>query len=397
MLAIGLPALAHAQSLSLTESDALARVSGDSPRVRALRAGVDVVRAGVLAAGRRPNPRVTYSREAVADTTEHMLSVAQPLPFDGRRRLEVEAASALVDASMSRADEGVRRIRADVRLAFARLVAAQDHQRALDLARSRLRDVVQTLGRREAAGDAAGFDRLRAERELFDLEADQSLAAVEHARAQGALAAFFVGVDASALIATGLVPSRSDLPPLPALVERAEANRGELAALRHEGIAAGLSARAADRRRMPEPEVIAGTKSSTAGGGDLGGVLGVIATIPLFDRGRPERAIAEARQREAVAHAEAYRQVLRAEISSLREIVERRRLAATQYRGTALRGVDEIERIARVSYEAGERGILELLDAYRTGLAASARQASLDLLVREAEIELEFVTGWEMP
>ena len=57
----------------------------------------------------------------------------------------------------------------------------------------------------------------------------------------------------------------------------------------------------------------------------------------------------------------------------------------------------EIERIAQVSYDAGERGILELLDAYRTGASARVRQAALDAAVRQAEIELEFVSGWEIP
>ena len=40
-----LPWRANAQSLSLTEADALSRVSIESPRVRAIRAGTDVVRA----------------------------------------------------------------------------------------------------------------------------------------------------------------------------------------------------------------------------------------------------------------------------------------------------------------------------------------------------------------
>ncbi len=54
-----MPAAAGAQSLSLTESEALARISPDSPRVRAIRAGVEVARVDVLAAGRWPNPRLT--------------------------------------------------------------------------------------------------------------------------------------------------------------------------------------------------------------------------------------------------------------------------------------------------------------------------------------------------
>jgi len=56
----------------------------------------------------------------------------------------------------------------------------------------------------------------------------------------------------------------------------------------------------------------------------------------------------------------------------------------------------EIERIAQVSYDAGERGILDVLDAYRSGSSARIRQATLDLAVRQAEIELEFTTGLEI-
>ena len=61
-----------------------------------------------------------------------------------------------------------------------------------------------------------------------------------------------------------------------------------------------------------------------------------------------------------------------------------------------MNSADQIERIAQVSYDAGERGILELLDAYRLGTSARARQAALDLAVRRAEIELSFATGWEV-
>jgi hypothetical protein len=60
------PVQAGAQSLSLTEPEALARLSMDGPRVRAARAPVEVVRADVLAVGRWPNPRVSVERQSVA-------------------------------------------------------------------------------------------------------------------------------------------------------------------------------------------------------------------------------------------------------------------------------------------------------------------------------------------
>lgn len=389
---------AGAQSLPLTEAEALARLSPASPRVRAMRAGIDVARVDVLTAGRWPNPRLTFDREAVAGITENMVMIAQPLPITGRRRLEVDAATAIVAATSSRSDDEVRRLRADVRLAFADLVAAQTRERELGAALARVRDLEGVLAKREAAGDAAGFDRLRAEREALELDADRAAAGIDRGRAQGILAGFFSDVvDPSGLVAVGVSTSPADVPPLAALVEQAEATRGEVLALRHEIEAARFSQRAAGRRTIPEPEVVAGTKSSTANGGDLGSVVTVHATIPLFDRGRPERALAVAKAAQAEARLNAFRLAVRGQIAALRAVVVERRTAAERYRAEAIRSADQIERIAQISYDAGERGILELLDAYRTGGTARIRQASLDAAVRQAEIELEFVSGWEIP
>jgi cobalt-zinc-cadmium efflux system outer membrane protein len=391
------PVSAPAQSPALTESEAMARLSADSPRVRAIRAAIEVARADVLAAGRYPNPRITVDREAVSGNTEYLTRVGQILPVTGYRGLQLQAASLMVEAVTSRADEEIRRARADLRLAFAQLIAAQTRERELAAARDRLQGVADVLAKREAAGDAAGFDRLRAEREVLDLEADRATSAAERTRAQAALAGFFMGpLDPSTLVAAPSAPVMDTLPAIEALVERAEANRGELTALRKETESAQVAGRAAERRWIPEPELVAGTKSSSIGGGDVGSVFGVQATIPLFDRGQPERALAQARASRAQARIEAFRQLLRAEVAGWRVAVIERRETAARYRTAALDSADRIERIAQVSYEAGERGILELLDAYRTRSTARVRQALLDAAVREAEIELEFVSGWEI-
>jgi outer membrane protein, heavy metal efflux system len=392
-----LPLDVGAQSLPLTEADALARLSPASPRVRAISAGTDVVRADVIAAGRWPNPRLTFDREAVAGVTENMVMVSQVLPITGRRGFEVQAASALVEASSSRAGEALRRARADLRMAFGQLVSAQVRERELTASRDRLRALADILVKREAAGDAAGFDRMRAEREVVDVDTDRAAAATDRARAQAILAGFFSDpIDPVRIVAVDASQVPPPLPTVDALVERAESTRGELLALRKEDDAARLSLSAADRRRVPEPEIVAGTKSSTVGGGDIGSVFAVHVSLPLFDRNGPERALAEARAKQAEARADVFRVALRAEIAALRVAVMERRDTAARYRTAAVNGVGELERIAQVSYDAGERGILELLDAYRTGASARVRQATLDLAVRQAEIELEFMSGWEI-
>src|SRR5438094_2660548 len=233
--ALLLPWSARARTLSLAASEALARLSSESPRVRAIRASIDVARADVLPARRWPNPRLTVDRESVAGVTEYLTMVAQPLPVTGRRGLEARAASSLVDASSNRADEAVRRARADLRRAFAQLVSAQAREHELAEARDRLRELADVLAKREAAGDAAGFDRLRAEREVLDVDADRAMAAADRVRAQAAVVGFFAGsVDATRIVAVDRTTAAVTLPGLDALVERAEAVRGEIIALRKD-------------------------------------------------------------------------------------------------------------------------------------------------------------------
>lgn len=387
---------AGAQSLTLTESEALARISPDSPHIRAIRAEVDVARVDVVAAGRWPTPRSTVTRESVAGVTEYLAMVSQPLPITGLRGLEVEAASARVAASSGRVDDQIRRVKADLRVAFAGLVSAQRKERELATAVDRLRVLTDVLSTREAAGAAAGFDRLRAEQELLDLEMDGVLAATDRARYQAVLSSFFDdSVEATRIVAVDESTAPVPVPPLPELLEMAESSRGGLVALTHEIDAAGLAGRAADRRLVPVPEIVAGTKSSSVSGAGMGTVVSVNVSLPFFARARPERALAVAREAQARARRDAFRRALQGQIAALRVTVVERRAAAARYRAEGVTGADEVERIAQISYDAGERSILELLDAYRLGSTARLRLAALDASVRQAEIELAFVSGWE--
>jgi cobalt-zinc-cadmium efflux system outer membrane protein len=397
LLVAGHPAVAPAQTVSLSESEVLAQLGPGTPRILAARAAVDVARADVLAAGRWPNPTVTFNREAVAGVTENIVTVAQPLPVTGRRRFEVAAATARVDATASRAEEQIRRLRAEARLAFTALWAAQARERELARRHQRLSELAGILGKREAAGDAAGFDRLRAERDVADADAGRGLAASDRAQAQAILAGFLLTSREGTLEAVRPGVPDSMIPTTDELMATADRTRGDLLALAREADAARFAGEAAARRALPEPEVVAGTKTSSSGGGDVGSIVGIHVAIPLFDRARPERTAARAREQQARAEAEALRRTIRASIDGWRAaVIERRRLAAS-HRATLADGTDEIERIAQVSYEAGERGIFELLDAYGVASAARVRQVELDASVRAAEIELEFVSGWEMP
>ena len=398
LAAAWLPVSAGAQSSPLTEAQALAQLTPEHPRVRAINAPRELARADVLAASRWPNPRGTYNREAVAGVTEHIATVGQVLPITGRRPLEVSAATAMVDVASGRATDQLRRLRTDLRLAFAELIAAQDRERELTAIRDRLQELTGVLGKREAAGDAAGFDRLRAEREVLEVDIDRAGAAVERARAQALLGGFLRSADALPITAVNGNPARIvAVPSIDELMARAEQARGEITALRREIDAATFAERSGGRRAIPEPEVVAGTKSSNVGSGDVGSLVAVHVAIPLFDRGRPEQAVARARRSQAEVELDALRGTVRSQIAAWRSVAIQRREAADRYRAVAVKTALELERIAQVSYDAGERGILELLDAFRSSASARVRQSALDFAVRQAELELEFVSGWEFP
>ena len=396
MLCMGFAQPVAAQQ-ALTEADAVSRVSLESPRARAIRAQVDLASADAYAAARWPNPRVTFSRESVAGTAENYLLFSQAFPITGRRGLETDSANQQVRAAQLRADDLVRRLRADARRAFVALSVEETRVRQLERALADLESLSEILAKREAAGDAAGFDRLRAEREALDVAASLAGARAERARWQGDLAAFFYpSPDPESLHAAPLSPDRSPLPAATDLVAQAEAARPDLLALDRDIESARLAGDAAARSRIPEPEVVAGLKTTSVGDDRQGSVVSIAASIPLFDRARPERARAAARSIMATAERDALRSEIGATVRALWRVAEERRAAADAYRRAAIPKSDQLRRIARLSYDAGERGILELLDAYRIASDAWLRLTDLDAAVAHAEIDLELMTAVEI-
>ena len=58
--------------------------------------------------------------------------------------------------------------------------------------------------------------------------------------------------------------------------------------------------------------------------------------------------------------------------------------------------IADVSRITRIAYDEGEVGILELLDSLRVTRLANLRVLELQAGIREAQIELERVLGFEL-
>jgi outer membrane protein TolC len=69
---------------------------------------------------------------------------------------------------------------------------------------------------------------------------------------------------------------------------------------------------------------------------------------------------------------------------------------AAQFAETQLPKARELLKIADLSYQEGERSILELLDAYRIVASSELRVLELKSIAKEALIELDLASGAEV-
>jgi cobalt-zinc-cadmium efflux system outer membrane protein len=381
----------------MTEKDALERFERENAQVRALSARVRVVRAETRAWSLPPNPAVAYTREDTAAVRDDFLLVQQSVPLSGRLGLLRRAGSAAVMVAEAEADYELLRLRSDFRTAFYELLLAQERVALLEAWVGQLQEVVRILRVREREGEGSAFDRLRAERELADAEANLASTQVILAQARSRLASFFApGTEPASLVANGEFTTGSPLPPVDELVMRALSVRADYLASQRQLEQFGYERRAAGRLRIPEPIVSAGFKRSTIPGrADNGFAFTVTVPIPFFNRGTADKQRARAAAQQTEANVAARRQQIETEVKAAYETVRLRRRIAEEYARELGDKGTELSRIGQVAYEEGEQGILELLDAYRVSLFSRLQQVELASSATQAEIELSRAVGEE--
>ena len=399
VVALAAGAVSPAAAQTLTEAEAIARMRQEHPAVRALRFGVREVEADALERSLPLNPTVSFTREDAAGHRDDFLLVSQQLPIRGRTGLLGKAAGRAAEAAGAQADADLLDVEASLRLAFADLLLAQERTAAIDAGVSELRRLVELLRVREQEGEGSRFDRQRAEREVADVETDLAIAGIERSAAQASLAGFFTpGSDPEGLVAAGGfndVAAGAAAESLAMLLSRALEQRPDYRALASHETRWAIERRAAERLRLPGATVTAGLKRSASAliGAHAGYAVTATVGIPLFNRGQLQAARAEAVR----ARIEAERHVLRGrierELRVARTAASRYAALASEYRSTSVDPAAELASIARVAYEEGEYGVLELLDAHRVTLGAVLRELELLAAARRAVIELHRAVG----
>jgi cobalt-zinc-cadmium efflux system outer membrane protein len=368
----------------LTEADAV-RLALTSSSVESLNtAELEIAHAEARRESFLANPILDLSRESAGES-EHFVTLTQSLDFSGRRSLRRKAAELRTEAARNdirwRQLDLARLVRSEFNLALTQ----QELVSGLTRWTQRISKAAQTAQRLEAGGEVSGYDRRRLERERVSAETRLSVEEGALLASRARLAALLgetdlAGVtlqrDESSFSFEDIQPRLLERPDIVAIDRRIEAARAE--------------ARAARRWRVPTVDVTGGAKLTES---DHGAIFGLGLALPLFHRNQDELLRTDA----LVVMLTAQREILLAratgEVSGLATEVQRLRGAAQRFREEALPTSERLTATAEAAYQAGEVGILELLDAYRTALEAEAEASQLERRAREIEIELGHAIG----
>ncbi|MGH9463260.1 MAG: TolC family protein [Vicinamibacteria bacterium] len=382
----------------VTLEQALRMFEENNLELRLVTAERDV--AGGLAEQARayPNPVVTLTHEGLseggADYSESYFTASQHLEWPGRRAARIASSDQDAAAAESRVEVERRRLLFEVKRAFLEAAAAERQLAAIEEVRGVFRFAEESGRQRLREGDLSGYDvrRLRIERARYENLATTQAIALQNARLHFGSLVLPGSLDESqgelvpAALPDGRPPALMGLGAEAAL-ERALEIRADLRGAEAQVAAAEAALRHVSTFRYPEVTLTGGYKRQSD---SLDGYfLGASLPLPILDRRRGDIAAAEARVRQGTAQLDLVRRTVandvRIAFSTYLSVLERVELI----RGQLLNGVDDLLRIAQVSYGEGEMSLLELLDAadaYRESQTAISELTG-ELWIRYYDLE----------
>jgi len=342
-----------------------------------------------------PNPQVALGYERLGapggHASESTVQVSQSIDISGRRGLLQDAAGSRLSAAERDRLDRAQKLVGEVRRAFADALYRERIKESAAAWLARLEEATTIVARLTSAGEASGYDRRRIEREMQSARAKLLAADADLARARENLVGLLGSASGSFKLAGDLDPLPP--PPLPEFQSRLR-ERPDLASLSAQAEAFDHERLAAERRWIPDMTLGVGHKrTDETGRSENGVILSFSVPLPVFDRGQASEQ--KARGQAMTLRAERDLQLARAE-GELRGIwrqATQLREAVVAFRAQTAAGSRDLSRIAQAAYRAGEGGILELLDAYRSELDATQTELELALRARTARIELDALAG----
>jgi cobalt-zinc-cadmium efflux system outer membrane protein len=394
-----------------TEADALAAFERGSQVLVDARAAEAGARGDLVQAGLFPNPSLALSAANLPITANlpptgngpgwsrnlvTSVEIDQSLELGGKRgKRQAQARAALTGAVAGTADAR-RTALFELRTAFWSAVRARARRLLAEQVTGRSAETLRISRARLDAEDISRADFEKVELEAMKQQNDLADAvAIERSAVAGLLA--LVGPTAPSDVEV-----RGDLtlrpPPIDEarLVERAAEERADVRASRALAEAASAAVRLAEAQAIPDVTLGLGyTRSKAVAVGDNPDSLALTFSVPLplFHRNQGEiaKAAAEAERSDRAAAA------LRARVArDVAAALARYRAAAekvARYDGGALLRADRALAVAEKTWRAGDRSLLEYLEAERTWVELRGDYLDTQFELRQAAFELEKSMG----
>jgi cobalt-zinc-cadmium efflux system outer membrane protein len=327
------------------------------------------------------------AREGPAEREEWGLSISLPLDWLSRRGPTVDAAR----ASVAEQAAEVQALRAEVAAELWRLHVragyAQAEVETLLATQEQVEALARLVRRRVEAGEGRPVEVPRVELELERVRNEAETARWERDGSLAQLGAW-LGVPVERVELSGLAPAEVDVP----AVDVGRHPRVRAAAAR----AAAASAEASGARRTRLPSLaVGGFYASELDREAYGGRLTV--ELPLWDWKSGLVRRAEATADAEARRAEAEERALAAAFAEADASCRRARAVAERQKASILPRAEESARTLERTFQLGEAGLLDVIDARRVLLEALRESLSS---ARERDVHcgaLFLLSGREMP
>lgn len=398
--AVASPAPAEARQHTL--ADMLRAAFDQAPSLRSSDAQIAAARAGVITASARPNPELGLTVENAFGTgvyralrgAETTLEIGQPIELGGKRRARIESAR----AGQTLAENALAVARLDlvrsVTRAYAELCAADART---TLAAERVAVAQEVLRAVQAKVDAGFEPPIQARKAQAELGTARS--AVDRARAdllsaRYALAAFSGDAGTAAVADPAWFASLAVTSSL--VTDEALAEAPGLQVFRLAREAARARVRQARTERAPDVRVSIGVRRLEESH-DVAAVGNVTIPLGLFNRNQGAVAQASAEADRAAADAEVGRRELIAQVRRGEQDLIASASEADRVVRETLPAAEEALRLARLGYERGKFGYLDVIDAERSVLTVREALIAARLRGRTARADLDRQLGRPPP
>jgi cobalt-zinc-cadmium efflux system outer membrane protein len=344
----------------------------------------------------RPNPRVGYQGQQLADqgTDQHLAFVEQEFVTGDKLQLNHQVLNATVCAQLQELEAQRLRVTTDIRIRFYEALAIQRHLELIDDFSIVAEKGFELAEQRKKAGEGSQIDTLQASIQKSEVGLSRRQATARLAATWREIAALAGQPNMAQAPLAGTLPTETPSMEWNSLANTVIASSPEYAAAR----ARVSRARAAVERQLAQqtPNLAVQMGAGVDNGTDSGMLnVQVGVPIPLYNKNRGNIAAARAEVCRAIFEAERIENSVRERLAVVSQDYEMAVAAIEQYATEILPSASSSMDLAEKAYQSGEADFVQILIARKTFYDSNVQyiNAQAQLAIAQAKIEGVLLTG----